>query len=251
MLWTGRVLTGLGGAFMLFDSVLHLSQTQMVLDSFESLGYDHHVILPLSMIELIAVALYLYPRTALWGAIVLTGYLGGAVATHVIAGNGLFGYILFPVYVAILLWGGLALRKKELADLRELIRLLSLEKSKLRKLECLQAELRPYLVDESLRGHYILTYGAVLGSRIKGPKLKDSSEEEIETQAKIVKAHQAWLSSAERLTRELLMKNPVWLDVLSLEWGNYERNKFGSDEVERISSRVLRLARGLFGGLAD
>lgn len=117
MLWTGRILTGLGGAFMLFDTILHLTQSQMVVESFESLGYDQSVILPLSIIELIAVGLYLYPRTALWGAIVLTGYLGGAVATHVIAGNGLFGYILFPVYVAIFLWGGLVLRKKELRDL--------------------------------------------------------------------------------------------------------------------------------------
>ncbi len=117
MLWTGRVLTGLGGAFMLFDTILHLSQSQMVVDSFESLGYDSSVILPLSIIELIAVALYLYPRTSLLGAIVLTGYLGGAIATHVIAGNGLFGYVLFPVYVAIFLWGGLVLRKKELREM--------------------------------------------------------------------------------------------------------------------------------------
>lgn len=117
MLWTGRVLTGLGGTFMLFDTILHLSQSQMVVDSFESLGYDSSVILPLSIIELIAVALYLYPRTSLLGAIVLTGYLGGAIATHVIAGNGLFGYVLFPVYVAIFLWGGLVLRKKELREM--------------------------------------------------------------------------------------------------------------------------------------
>ncbi len=138
----------------------------------------------------------------------------------------------------------------ELADLRELVRFLSLEKSTLRELECLQAELRPYLVDAFHRSDYILTYGAVLGSRIKGPKLYESSEQAIETHAEIVRDNQAWLSAAERLTRELLMKNPAWWDVLSLEWGNYERNKFGSDEVDRISSQVLRQAGGQVSDLA-
>jgi len=68
------------------------------------------VVLPLGMVLLACVALYAIPRTAILGAILLTGYLGGAVASNVRVGNPLFGYILFPVYVGVLLWLGLYLR---------------------------------------------------------------------------------------------------------------------------------------------
>jgi hypothetical protein len=74
------------------------------------LGYPESVILGLGVVLLVSVVLYLTPCTAVMGAILLTGYLGGAVATHVRVGNPLFGYILFPVYLGLMLWGGLYLR---------------------------------------------------------------------------------------------------------------------------------------------
>jgi hypothetical protein len=74
------------------------------------LGFSESVVLPLGMVLLACVALYAIPRTSILGAILLTGYLGGAVASNVRVGNPLFGYILFPVYVGVLLWLGLYLR---------------------------------------------------------------------------------------------------------------------------------------------
>jgi ABC-type transport system involved in cytochrome c biogenesis permease component len=81
------------------------------------LGYPSELSLTLGIITLICVALYLVPRTAVLGAILLTGYLGGAVATHVRVGDPLFSHILFPVYIGILVWGGLYLRDYRVANL--------------------------------------------------------------------------------------------------------------------------------------
>ena len=81
------------------------------------LGYPESVILPLGIVLLAATILYVVPRTAVLGGILLTGYLGGAVATHVRVGNPLFGHTLFPVYLGALLWGGLCLRDRRLRAL--------------------------------------------------------------------------------------------------------------------------------------
>jgi hypothetical protein len=81
------------------------------------LGYPESVIVGLGVVLLVSVFLYALPRTAVLGAILLTGYLGGAVATHVRVGNPLFSHSLFPVYFGILIWGGLALRDERIRNL--------------------------------------------------------------------------------------------------------------------------------------
>ena len=108
--WTGRTLSAIAILFLSFDVVLKLMQHPMAVQGTKQLGYPAAMILPLGIIELIALILYLIPRTSLFGVILWTGYLGGAVATHVRIGDPLFSHILFPTYVAALLWGGLVLR---------------------------------------------------------------------------------------------------------------------------------------------
>jgi hypothetical protein len=81
------------------------------------LGWNPSIAPTLGVLLLTSLALYVFPRTAVLGAILLTGYLGGAVATHVRIGNPLFTHILFPVYVALMLWGGLYLRDARLRAL--------------------------------------------------------------------------------------------------------------------------------------
>jgi hypothetical protein len=109
-LWAGRILSGLGVLFMIFDGTIHLMKIPPVVEGFAKLGYPVGVARPLGAIELICVALYLIPRTSVLGAILLTGYLGGAIAAQVRVGAPLFSTMLFPIYIALLLWGGLYLR---------------------------------------------------------------------------------------------------------------------------------------------
>ena len=123
-LWTGRVVSALVGLFLLFDAVIHLLQIAPVLEAFNQLGYSPDLAPTLGVIELICLALYLIPRTSILGAILLTGYLGGAVASNLRIGNPLFSHVLFPVYLGILLWTGLYFR---LGPLRTLIPLRKLE----------------------------------------------------------------------------------------------------------------------------
>jgi hypothetical protein len=106
----GRILSGLAVAFLAFDSVAKLAQIQPVIDGTVGLGYSRDVVFPLGVILMACLVTYLIPRTAALGALLLTGYLGGAVATHVRVANPLFTHTLFPVYVATLIWGGLMLR---------------------------------------------------------------------------------------------------------------------------------------------
>ena len=109
-LWAGRILSGLIVLFMLFDTTLHMLQPQVVVDAFNRLGYNRDLSRPIAVVELLCVILCAIPRTAVWGAILLTGYLGGAVATQLRAGSPFVGETLFPVYVGIVLWVGLLLR---------------------------------------------------------------------------------------------------------------------------------------------
>jgi hypothetical protein len=120
MIWTGRVLSGLAAAFLAFDATMKLARLPEALKALGELGYSPNVLLPLGILQLVCLVIYLVPRTAVLGAILWTGYLGGAIATHVRVGNPLFSHMLFPVYVAVFLWGGLFLRdarvKKLVAD---------------------------------------------------------------------------------------------------------------------------------------
>lgn len=113
MLWTGRILGGLPALFMLLDGVMKLVKPAPVVEATLKLGYDEGVIIYLGIISIACTILYLIPRTSVLGAILLTGYLGGAVATHVRAGDGWFP-VLFPVFFGVLLWGGLYLRDARL-----------------------------------------------------------------------------------------------------------------------------------------
>lgn len=109
---TGRVLSGVAIAFMAFDGIFKLIRPtpQPVAESFVQLGYDPAIAPVIGLLALIPALLYAVPRTAALGALLLTGYLGGAVATHVRLDNPLFSHVLFPVYIALLIWGGLYLR---------------------------------------------------------------------------------------------------------------------------------------------
>ena len=115
-LWTGRVMTTVVVLFLAMDTVIHMLRPAFAVTATVKLGYPAAMLLPLAIIEAISLILYLIPRTAALGALIWTGYLGGAVATHVRAG-GPFMNVLMPVFVAILLWGGLALRDRRIFSL--------------------------------------------------------------------------------------------------------------------------------------
>lgn len=106
----GEILSGIAVLFLLFDSVIKVMVIGPVAESFSQLGYPVSVARGIGLVQLICVAVYVVPRTSILGAILLTGYLGGAVATHVRVGSPLLTHVLFPIYVAALLWGGLFLR---------------------------------------------------------------------------------------------------------------------------------------------
>jgi hypothetical protein len=109
-LWTGRVISGLAVAFLVFDSAGKLLEVQPVIEGTTQLGYPPDIVFSLGMALLSCVLIYLVPRTSILGAVLLTGYLGGAVATHVRVGSPLLTHVLFPAYVAAFLWSGLMLR---------------------------------------------------------------------------------------------------------------------------------------------
>lgn len=116
MLWAGWIMSALPALFLLVDGVMKLVKPAIVVQTTVQLGYPESVILPLGIVLLACTVLYLNPRTSVLGAILLTSYLGGAVATHVRVSAGLFE-ILFPVIFGALLWGGLALRDGRLRAL--------------------------------------------------------------------------------------------------------------------------------------
>jgi hypothetical protein len=115
-LWAGRILSALPALFLLVDAIMKLVKPAPVVKATVALGYPESVILPLGIVLLICTVLYLIPRTAVLGAILLTGYLGGGVATQVRIGSGAFP-LVFPLILGTLLWGGLYLRDERLRSL--------------------------------------------------------------------------------------------------------------------------------------
>jgi hypothetical protein len=107
MLWTGWVLGMLPSLLLLFSGAMKLTKSEDVVKGFEHLGYPEHLALALGVVEVGCTLVYLIPRTAGLGAILLTGYLGGAVATHA---RLLEGQFVVPVVLGVLVWGGLFLR---------------------------------------------------------------------------------------------------------------------------------------------
>jgi hypothetical protein len=113
-LWAGRIISGLITAFMIFDAVIHILKPAPVVEGFAKLNFPLRFAVPLGIVELFCILLYVIPRTSILGAMLLTGYLGGAVAIQLPAGNPFFGEILFPVYIGAFLWGGIYLRDDKL-----------------------------------------------------------------------------------------------------------------------------------------
>ena len=115
--WTGRTLSTLAVLFLIFDAALKVMKLPVAVEGTVQLGYPEGAVVGIGIVELVCVAIYVIPRTSILGAILLTGYLGGAIATHVRVGNPLFTHMLFPIYVAALIWGGLLLREDRLRTL--------------------------------------------------------------------------------------------------------------------------------------
>jgi hypothetical protein len=116
MFWAGWVMSALPALFLLVDGVMKLIKPEVVVKTTVQLGYPESVILSLGIVLLACTVLYLIPRTSVLGAILLTGYLGGAVATHVRVEDGMFP-AFFPVILGAMLWGGLVLRDGQLRAL--------------------------------------------------------------------------------------------------------------------------------------
>ena len=113
----GRLCTGLVALFLAFDTGLKVLKLGPAVEGTIALGYPADSVQVIGVIELVCLVLYLVPRTSVLGGLLLTGYLGGAIASHVRISNPLVTHTLFPLYVAIVLWGGLYLREKRLRAL--------------------------------------------------------------------------------------------------------------------------------------
>lgn len=112
-LWTGRVLSGLAILFLLFDATMKFFMDKLPPEALEAgaaLQWPIELMPTVGTILLICTILYMIPRTAVLGAVLLTGYLGGAIASHLRVSNPLFTHMLFPIYVAVFVWLGLYLR---------------------------------------------------------------------------------------------------------------------------------------------
>ena len=118
MWWTGFAMSAVVVLFLLMDSGMKLAAIQPVLEAGQQIGFPGVAMArKLGAVLLVCTLLYVWPRTAVLGAILVTAFLGGAVATHVRLGNPLFSHVLFGVYVGVLMWAGLVLREPRLRAL--------------------------------------------------------------------------------------------------------------------------------------
>jgi hypothetical protein len=115
-LWTGRIVTTLAALFLLMDGVMKLFKPGFVVDATVKLGYPTSIILVLGIVLTASTILYVIPRTAVLGAILLTGYLGGAVASHLRQEAGIYP-VTFPAMIGVLVWLGILLRDRRLQSL--------------------------------------------------------------------------------------------------------------------------------------
>ena len=116
LLWTGRIVSGLAALFFLMDSVMKLFKPAVVVEATRQLGYPESDIIGIGVLLLVCTLLYLFPRTSILGAILLTGYMGGAVASQVRIGAGWFN-VAFAVLFGVLVWAGLWLRDVRVRNL--------------------------------------------------------------------------------------------------------------------------------------
>lgn len=121
-IWTGRVVSGLVIAFLLVDGAMKLVPLQVVVETSEQLSIPGHLARTLGVLTILCTVLYAIPRTAVLGAILLTGYLGGAMAIHLRVGSPLLTHLLFGLYLGLMVWGGLYLRDRRLRALIPLAR---------------------------------------------------------------------------------------------------------------------------------
>jgi hypothetical protein len=111
--WLGWVLTALPAAMFVLSASMKLSGNPKVVQMFSQLGWQPSALVPLACLELTCVLLYLIPRISILGGIVLTGYLGGAIATHVRLGEP----VIMHIFIGLFIWGGLYLREPRLREL--------------------------------------------------------------------------------------------------------------------------------------
>jgi hypothetical protein len=114
---TGWAFSGLVIVFMLFDSTIKIIKIEPVVQSFQQLGYQDSIARTIGVMELAITILYAIPRSAVFGAVLLMGVLGGAIASHARLGDPLFSHTLFGVYLGLFAWGGLWLRDARLRAL--------------------------------------------------------------------------------------------------------------------------------------
>jgi len=122
MLWTGRTMSGVVLLFLFMDGATKLMMISPVVDATTQIGYPLDLVRPIGIIGLVCAVLYAVPRTAVLGAILTTGLLGGAIASKMRLEEPLFSQVLFGVYVGVLAWGGLYLRDGRLRALFSLHR---------------------------------------------------------------------------------------------------------------------------------
>jgi hypothetical protein len=116
MVWTGRIMSAIAVIFMLMDATIHVLKPPPVVQAFAQLGYPIALSAGLGVLEFLCVVIYVIPRTAVFGALLLTGYLGGATATQLRVGSPIFE-LIFPALIGILVWGGIYLREERLRQL--------------------------------------------------------------------------------------------------------------------------------------
>lgn len=115
-IWVGRIISALAVLFLSFDSIIKVLNLPPAVEATTQLGYPADLVIGIGILQLICLAIYVIPQTSVLGAILLTGYLGGAVATQVRVGSPLFS-IIFPMIIGVLIWGGLFLRDDRLRAL--------------------------------------------------------------------------------------------------------------------------------------
>jgi hypothetical protein len=116
MIWAGGIISALAVLFLIFDSIIKVLKLAPAVEATTQLGYPESLVITIGVLELACLSAYVFPRTAVLGAILLTGYLGGAIATNLRAGTPAFN-VIFPMIIGALIWGGLFLREARLRAL--------------------------------------------------------------------------------------------------------------------------------------
>ena len=116
-IWAGRIISALAVIFLAFDTIIKVLNLPPAVEATTQLGYPASQVVGIGLLELACLVIYLIPRTSVLGAILLTGYMGGAIATHLRIGSPLFTHVLFGFYLGVLIWGGLWLRDERVHGL--------------------------------------------------------------------------------------------------------------------------------------